>query len=229
MSIDTHMDFKEQPVNRFSSHPDLRDWTRVLGPQDKHLDPWTIRTTSLALNTEILGNRRTLHHTTWAHDTTFPLAAFPWRAHCGPTQRALFQKLCSETQERLWALQRSLPWQPDRMCLNKGDARPSPSIPIPPSHPSRVTKVPVWPSWVMMFHWQTGRGGAEITRTCPVSWKSPSCFSILYNNLFFFFLQTWDKECLGKRNSPTYFYSQEHALTAQGQRPTLGKGPVQSL
>lgn len=39
MSTDTHMEFNEQPVNRFSSHPDLRDWTRVLGPQDKHLDP----------------------------------------------------------------------------------------------------------------------------------------------------------------------------------------------
>lgn len=76
------MEFNEQPVNRFSSDPDLRDWTRVLGPQDKHLDPWTIWTTSLALNTEILHNRRTLHYTAWAHNTTFPLAAFPWRAHC---------------------------------------------------------------------------------------------------------------------------------------------------
>lgn len=193
--------------------------TSTLTPEPSEPPPWLLTLKSYVTGEPFTTQHgRTTLHSHWLHFRDGRTASFR------PTQRALFQKLCSETQERLWALQRSLPWQLDRKCLNKGDARPSPSHP-----PIRagLQKCLCGPreSWCSTDR----QGGAEITSTCPVSWKSPSCFSILYNNLFFFLLQTWDKECLGKRNSPTYFYSQEHALTAQGQRPTSDKGPVQSL
>lgn len=173
---------------------DLR--TSTLTPEPSEPPPWLLTLKSYVTGEPFTTQRgHTTLHSHWLHFREGCIAFFR------PRQRALLQKLCHEMQERHWALQRSIPWKPDRMCLNKGDARPSPAISILPSPSSRVTKVPVWPWWVMDVPLTDGAGRREITITCPVSWKSPSCFSIFYNNHFFFFFfskheikNVWERE-----------------------------------
>lgn len=125
-------------------------------------------------------------------------------------------------------LQKSIQWQLDGLCLNKGDASPSPSIPIPPQppHPSRVTKVPVW---AMVSHGCSiyRRGGVERNHYyMPSELEKSILFFLFYIIIIFFFFYKPEIKYAWERGTlPTHFYSQEHDLTAQAQRFTLGKAP----
>lgn len=160
-------------------HVGLRDWAQVPGLMTSTV---THRTISLALNTKILCNRRTLYYRTWIYNiTTFSLTAFLlhwYLAFFWYTQKALFQASVAQYVRRHTVLLRSPcngSWaEPTEQGGMPAHLRPS------SSHPpiqAGLHKCLVWPWWVMHVPFTDGAGWREITITCPVSWKSPSCFS----------------------------------------------------
>lgn len=62
--------------------------------------------------------------------------------------------------------------------LNTEGRQPTPLHPHPAPTSIRCKRVSVWPEqWVMDVPLADRVGLREVTITCPVSWKSPSCFS----------------------------------------------------
>lgn len=160
-------------------HLGLRDWAQVLGLMTSTV---THRTISLALTTKILCNRRALYYRTWIYNiTTFSLTAFLLHWYLGffwYTQKALFQTSVVWCVRRHTVLLRS-PYNgswPDSAEQSGMPAHLLPSSSRPPIQ-AGLQKCLVWPWWVMHVPFTVGVGWREITITCPVSWKSPSCFS----------------------------------------------------
>lgn len=119
-------------------HVGLRDWTQVPG--------LTTSTISLVRPSKILCNRRALYYRTWTHKLRSYWSHFYYTgitAFFCYTQKALFQTSVVMTYEKAHCpSQKSIQWQLGRFCWTKWAASPSPSILIPPSHSSGVTKVP---------------------------------------------------------------------------------------
>lgn len=211
----------------FLHHVSLGDWTQVLGLMTSLLTHWTIWTTPWLL---ILKSYVTVEHSTTAHECTalqshwlhFPytgvLHSFGtnWK-HCLESSVVWCMRrhtvLCRSPYNGSWT----------ESAWTKG--MPAHLLPSP-SHPpiqAGLQKCLCGHGESWMFHLQTGWGGEKSLLHAQWAGKVHPVFPLLYNNHF---LQTWDKECWGKRNSPTYFYSQEHDPRAQAQRFTLGKAPV---